>query len=110
MDIRKEAERIALLIREQVERENQMSIEKKRRGEYHPEIHVTGYFEQDSMGSVSQRTDNVIQTDMPDTIHQQNVFSGASSPTVKKHFSANVSDGQTDEEYRTIYQTNPMHY
>jgi len=113
INIRKEAERIALLIREQVERENQMSIEKKRRGEYHPEIPVSDYNEQheESIGSLTQRTDNVIQTDMPKSIHRQNVFSGDSSPTVMKNFSANVSVGQADlEEYRTIYQTNPNHY
>ena len=103
------------MIRQDVERENQMSIEKKRRGQYHDEISVTGYDEhhEESIGSLSQRTDNVVQKDMPASIHQQNNISGGSSPTVHKNFSTNVSNGQFEVDHLDQveqYQTNPMHY
>jgi hypothetical protein len=57
-DIRKEAERIALIIREEIEFENQMSIEKKRKRQYE-DVKVSKYHHQNqpSIGSLSYITD-----------------------------------------------------
>ena len=91
-----------------------MSIEKKRKGQYHQEISVTGYDEQHEqlIGSMSQRTNNVVQTEMPESIHKQVAPSRGSSPTVKQHFSANVSDCHVElsQDNMTTYQTNPQNY
>lgn len=85
IDVKREAERIAQIIREEVERENQMSIEKKMKGTYYyDEICVTRYQEQESIGFFSQRTDQVNHLDIPASIHQETQLSQqfGSSPTV----------------------------
>jgi hypothetical protein len=84
IDIRHEALRIAQIIREEVERENQMSIDKKNKKTFFDDITVTRYQEQESIDSLSQRTDQVNHLDIPASIHQETLSEQSlnSSPTI----------------------------
>ena len=103
-----------------------MSIEKKNKKNFHEDITVTRYQEQESIGSVSQRTEHASHLDVPLSIHQETQNSQQSfrsTPTASNHLSGNVSvrtnsqfeiddmekEHATNQTVKKTYQISTMH-